>query len=773
MVFRCKKCWYGVAPLLFLMVLLLSCAPQKEKVPPASERAVDLSGVWKFKTGDNRAWAAADFDDTDWDTLRPNLPWERQGYRTYDGYAWYRKHFVLPTSLKTKSFLKDSLVIVIGPVDDTDETYLNGVLLGINGKTVSLADTASAGHAKDFPGSYRVNRRYVLAVDDPRLRWGGENVLAVRVYDHGGLGGLWASEPRRVAMLDVPELVSIDLLSSDFTIDRSQGIYSRRVTVQNRSRSHSFAGKFVVEVEQVASGKLVFKRRFPVQISPGDTARFSYRFKADVGKFHRARYLFEQEGAVYPAVAREEVPYLLTPEPPQSPRINGPVVYGVKPGHPFLFAIPATGRRPLHFSAEGLPAGLSLDSTSGILSGVITKRGRYPVQLVAENDLGRAEKTLTIVVGDTLALTPPLGWNSWNCWGLTVSDAKIRATADLLVSTGLRDHGWTFVNIDDGWEAPRRAPNGEIRSNEKFPDMKALADYVHARGLKLGIYSSPGPRTCGGYLGSYGHEYQDAATWARWGIDYLKYDWCSYERIARDHSLPELQKPYRLMRKALDAVDRDIVFSLCQYGMGEVWKWGAEVGGNLWRTTGDITDTWESMSRIGFGQADLYPYAGPGHWNDPDMLVVGWVGWSENLHRTRLTVNEQYTHISLWSLLSAPLLLGCDLSRMNAFTLNLLTNDEVLAVDQDPLGRQARRVLSRGKVQVWLKELADGSRAIGIFNLGEKRVRFTLNWADIGLAAKQTVRDLWRQQDLGTFTGSFSTLVFRHGVVLIRVNPAD
>ncbi|HHM24347.1 MAG TPA: glycoside hydrolase family 27 protein, partial [Bacteroidetes bacterium] len=355
----------------------------------------------------------------------------------------------------------------------------------------------------------------------------------------------------------------------------------------------------------------------------------------------------------------------------------------------------------------------------------------------------------------------------------TVSAEKIRATADLMVSTGLRDHGWMFVNIDDGWEAPKRAPNGEIQPNEKFPDMKALADYVHAKGLKLGIYSSPGPRTCGGYLGSYGHEYQDAATWAKWGIDYLKYDWCSYGRIAKDHSLPELQKPYRLMRKALDAVDRDIVYSLCQYGMGEVWKWGAQVGGNLWRTTGDITDTWESMSRIGFGQAELYPYAGPGHWNDPDMLVVGWVGWSEHLHRTRLTVNEQYTHISLWSLLSAPLLLGCDFSRLNAFTLNLLTNDEVLAVNQDPLGKQARRVLQKDDFQVWMKDLSDGSKAVGIFNLGEKRAEFALRWEKIGLARRQSVRDLWRQKDLGEFADEFRASVNRHGVVLIKVSPAE
>ena len=226
---------------------------------------------------------------------------------------------------------------------------------------------------------------------------------------------------------------------------------------------------------------------------------------------------------------------------------------------------------------------------------------------------------------------------------------------------------------------------GVIQTNEKFPDMKALADYVHSKGLKLGIYSSPGPKTCAGFAASYQNEEQDASTYASWGIDYLKYDWCSYGGIAKDGSLAELQKPYRVMRDALDECGRDIVYSFCQYGMGDVWKWGAEVGGNCWRTTGDINDSWGSMSGIGFGQDGHEKYASPGHWNDPDMLVVGKVGWGPNLHPTGLTPNEQMTHISLWCLLSSPLLIGCDLSDMDQFTLDLLTNDEVLDVNQDPL----------------------------------------------------------------------------------------
>jgi alpha-galactosidase len=296
---------------------------------------------------------------------------------------------------------------------------------------------------------------------------------------------------------------------------------------------------------------------------------------------------------------------------------------------------------------------------------------------------------------------------------------------------------------------------------------------VHSKGLKLGIYSSPGPKTCGGYLGTYGHEKQDARTYAQWGIDYLKYDWCSYGQIALDNSLPELKKPYQVMREALNGTNRDIVFSLCQYGMGNVWEWGKGVGGNLWRTTGDITDTWASLSGIGFNQTVQNSYAGPGHWNDPDMLIVGWVGWGPNLHPTRLSTSEQYTHISLWALLAAPLLLGNDLSRLDDFTLNLLTNDEVLAIHQDPLGKQARQIINKNMIQVWMKELEDGLKAIGIFNLENKNKEITVDWNDLELSPNQKVRDVWRQKDLGIHGNSYTTDVLSHGVTLIVVRAQN
>lgn len=464
---------------------------------------------------------------------------------------------------------------------------------------------------------------------------------------------------------------------------------------------------------------------------------------------------------------REET-VALTPITPPAPRINGPSVVGVRPGHPFFYHIPVSGARPMTLAAAPLPDGLIFDSGRGLITGVVAAAGKYSVTLTATNTEGGATRPLEIVAGDAIALTPPLGWNSWNCFAQAVDDAKIRAAADAMVRSGLIDHGWTYINIDDCWEGKRDA-NGMIQPNEKFPDMKALADYVHSKGLKIGLYSSPGPKTCGGYEGSWQHEDQDAQQYAAWGFDYLKYDWCSYSEVD-DKSLPDrqrLMKPYQAMDAALHKLDRDILFSLCQYGMGDVWQWGADVGGNCWRTTGDISDSWSSMAGIGFAQNGHEKFAGPGHWNDPDMLVVGKVGWGN--HPTHLTPNEQYTHVSLWCLLSAPLLIGADMSQLDAFTFNLLSNDEVLEVSQDALGKQAARIVKNGETEVWARKMADGSMAIGLFNRAEMPVEVTAKWEDLGLTGRHRVRDLWRQKDAGEFETSFTASVPRHGVCLVRV----
>jgi alpha-galactosidase len=365
------------------------------------------------------------------------------------------------------------------------------------------------------------------------------------------------------------------------------------------------------------------------------------------------------------------------------------------------------------------------------------------------------------VPGNGLAKTPPMGWSSWNKFQSRANDKVVREIADAMVRNGMKDAGYVYLNIDDGWEGTRDA-DGSIRSNSKFPNMKALAGYVHSRGLKLGIYSSPGPKTCAGYEGSYQHEEQDARTYAAWGIDYLKYDWCSASRsYTSDRTTDE--GVYAKMGAALLAAGRPIVYSLCQYGKHDVGEWGAKVGGNLWRTTGDIGDRWESLERIGFVlQPGREKYAGPGRWNDPDMLEIGNGGMSDVEYRT---------HMSLWSLLAAPLLAGNDLRDVPPAILEILTNREVIAVDQDALGIQATRVARDGDLEVWWRLLSDGSHAVGLFNRGGEAAKVTAKWSDGRISGSHEVRDLWKHEDLGRMANAYSAEVPPHGVVLIRIAP--
>lgn len=511
---------------------------------------------------------------------------------------------------------------------------------------------------------------------------------------------------------------------------------------------------------------------------------------------------FQTNGAAtfstYSPVASD--PYILTPKPLAKPRINSATVFGVRPGSPFQFRIAATGDRPIVFTASSLPAGLSLDEQTGMITGKLETQGSYNVKLKATNAKGVAEKSLRIVCGDKIALTPPMEWNSWNCFAGEVSAEKVKRAADAMVKTGLVNHGWTYVNIDDFWQNHRdskdeslrgefRDDAGNIIPNARFKDMKALADYVHGLGLKIGLYSSPGPWTCGGCAGSYGYEKQDAESYARWGFDYLKYDWCSYGNVINGmpgndpykvsslsykggNELSIAKAPFTLMGKYLQQQPRDIVFSLCQYGMSDVWKWGDSVGGSCWRTTNDITDTWSSVSNIALAQDKAAPYAKPGNWNDPDMLVLGTVGWG-NPHASKLKPDEQYLHFSLWSLFSAPLLIGCDMEKLDDFTLNLLTNDEVIAINQDALGKQAICQLKKDDLRVYVKELEDGSRAVGFCNFGLEPINIPFSdFQQLGLKGKLKVRDLWRQKDIARIDVKKDKLPIRvpaHGVLLVKV----
>jgi alpha-galactosidase len=364
-----------------------------------------------------------------------------------------------------------------------------------------------------------------------------------------------------------------------------------------------------------------------------------------------------------------------------------------------------------------------------------------------------------------VAATPPMGWNSWNHFASKVDDATIRAQADAMVSSGMRDAGYLYINIDDTWEG-ERDPQGVIHPNNKFPDMKALADYVHSKHLKIGIYSSPGAKTCAGFAGSHGHEDQDAATYAAWGMDYLKYDLCSLRDIMATAGSPEaankmMVAAYEKMRDALRKTGRPIVYSFCQYGDDAVWRWAPSAGGNLWRTTGDINDTYNRMAEIGFGQAGLAKFAGPGHWNDPDMLEVGNGG---------MNAEEYRTHMSLWAILAAPLLAGNDLSAMKPETIALLTNREVIAIDQDPAGKQGDRVWAEGPLEVWARPLADGSKAVGLFNRHDGTLAMQVDFAELGFKDSPKVRDVWQAKDFGRVKSPYKVEIPAHGVILLRVS---
>ncbi len=736
-----------------------------------NSQTVNFTEGWKFKTGDSAEYSLPGLNDSDWEKIKIDRNWEDQSHDNYDGFAWYRIKILIPSTLKEGAFLKDSIKIFLGKIDDYDQAFINGKIFGVNGKNVRADYKSDENFIHESPIPWNKNRDYVLSVNDDRILWDEENVIAVRVYDQGGAGGMF-SGGAYASMIDLNEYLKCDYAKTQLNLKGN--IISKSFSLSNVSALYPIKGEFRIKASDKIDGKIYFEKSFGADLKPGGMQNYSYSFNGK-NRPVSVKYIFEYSQSKAVTEFSEDAPYILTPKESPLPKINGAKVYGQRSNMPFLFAIAASGNRPMSFDAVNLPPGLKLDRKNGIISGKVAEAGIYKVGLTAKNKLGSAKSVLKIIIGNKIALTPPMGWNSWNVWGLTVDQNKVIASAKVYKEKGLINHGWSFINIDDGWEIPGRSPDlkrdaaGNILCNSKFPDMKALGDSIHALGLKFGIYSSPGTLTCGGYTASYQQEINDARSYASWGIDYLKYDWCSYDRIAKDHSLTELKKPYLVMRDALDNVDRDIVYSLCQYGMGKVWEWGESVGGNLWRTTGDITDTWESLKEIGFSQKVNAKFARPGAWNDPDMLIVGWVGWGPSLHPTRLTPDEQYTHISLWSLLSAPLLIGCDLTRLDEFTLNLLTNDEVIALNQDPLGKQAIQKYDKDGIQIWIKDLEDGSKAVGIFNLGTAAQKFSFNFSDFNLPSRLMVRDLWRQKDLGSFGGKFETAIASHGVTLIKL----
>ena len=505
-----------------------------------------------------------------------------------------------------------------------------------------------------------------------------------------------------------------------------------------------------------------------------------------------------------PTQAPDYTARILTPPAPDKPRINGPSVYGQRPGSPFLYTVPATGARPLTFAAKGLPDGLMLDPQTGIITGAVATAGEYNVTLTARNAQGVHSKKLKILIGEKIALTPPLGWNSWNSWAGRVDQDKVLRSARVLVSSGLINHGWSYVNIDDTWQGERTGTDHALVANSKFPDMKALCDQLHGMGLKAGIYSTPWITSYASYPGGSSENAEgawtraqandqyhrigpnhfagaDAKQWAAWGFDYLKYDWNPNDVDSTSE-----------MNLALRKSGRDIVLSLSNSAPFEHAQDWVSLA-NAWRTTGDIADSWgrprqrwqQGMGQIAFSQDRWQPFSGPGHWNDTDMLVLGVVSLAQPMHYTHLTPDEQYTHITMWSLLSAPLLIGCDMEKLDPFTLSLLTNDAVLAVNQDALGKGAVKVSGPafavpgynapaadnpgGNAMVYSKSLEDGTLAVGLFNIGPAETTIAVNFADLKLSGRQKVRDLWRQKDVGSFRDSYSAVVPSHGVALVKI----
>jgi alpha-galactosidase len=426
-------------------------------------------------------------------------------------------------------------------------------------------------------------------------------------------------------------------------------------------------------------------------------------------------------------------------------------------GEPFTITLDGVRRSADEFSATMVTPAVRPHETFKI-EGVLRRVDRdavYPVRLPLP--------PLQDQPDNGLVRTPPMGWNSWNHYHDHFDDATVRQMADAMVSSGMAAAGYKYIIVDEGWSSSRDA-NGNIAGNARFPDMKALADYVHSKGLKIGIYTSPGAQVCGGYQGSYGHEIEDAKTFADWGYDYLKYDWCGARRIYQRTPV-DLQGAYQKMSQALAKTGRPIIYSLCEYGWGDVWKWGAKSGGNLWRTTGDISDHWDSMDHIGFAQLDITQYAGPGHWNDPDMLEVGNGG---------MTTEEYLTHMSLWALLRAPLIAGNDLRTMSDETKSILMNSEVIAIDQDSAALPVQRTPPQGTSEVLVRPLANEAVAVGLFNRGSAPAEISFRWDSLHLqeylGGKQLeARDLWKHEDIPVTGDTYTATVPPHGAVLVRV----
>ena len=705
------------------------------------------------------SWAKPEMDDASWGEIDITKRWNDQGFpQNARAYGWYRIHVNLPKNVLNSADQQNAIILNLPKADDVDECYLNGKLIGSTGRM----PTNPAGYF----GAVNDVRNYVVDIKNDGVRLDEDNVIAVRVYNRGGGGGLF-NNPLTITCPKAADGLSMRLT------DTNVGQYHYDIEVNNAYMTAT-AGTLDITIIDRETGvkvkslskKLSLKRNNPVRVTIPYNMDRMYQLTATYTDAKTGKVLTESR----------QLKYVLTPTAPTTPRFNGAPVWGVRPGSPVIYRFPVSGEKPMKFTCGNLPAGLQL-TESGVLSGKIDCAGDLTFTVTAENAKGKSQQEFTLKVGDDMiGQTPPMSWNSWNCWGLTVTQEKVISSAQALIDKGLADYGYSYINIDDGWEAAERNPDGTLDANEKFPSMKELVDWLHERGLKFGIYSAPGATTCGGYLGSLGYEKEDAEVWNKWGVDYLKYDWCSYENVRvqeNDYGYASCIRPYLLMQKFLRQQPRDIFYSLGPLGGTQVYLWGLYCDGNSWRTAQDINDTWKSIYDVGFRQQlGKSQYSSIGHWNDPDMLVVGKVGYglgenTNGLRETRLTPDEQYTHITLWTLVSSNMLIGCDIAQMDDFTLGLLCNNEVNAINQDLLGKQADRVLKEGDIEVWRRPLADGAIAVGVFNVGDEDQQVDMKSLLYGQKPTITIRDLWRQKNLSP--SELNCIIPMHGCRFLKV----
>ncbi|MBS1532966.1 MAG: putative Ig domain-containing protein, partial [Bacteroidetes bacterium] len=440
---------------LLLLALTLSA------LVPARGQTIALTKGWRFKIGDSTAWSSPQYKDDAWKVANVAVPWEEQGYPHTDGYGWYRLHVIIPSSLKERAFLKDSIHFNLGYLDDGGEVYLNGKLIYKNYRDGEDITKGIYG-----PGSFSIS------ANDPAILWNKENVIAVRLFDTGGAGGMYG-EDFKLHMVAVTDNVLINT-DGDFTF----GANTIKKSVKLVSKSdYNYQGKFNCKVIDPETGKTIYIKTVAAAFTKDKPFAYTVTAGPLLQRAYHIYYSFTESKSGENITRTEETPYILTPAVQAKPRINGPDVFGERPGNPFLYRVPATGQKPLVYKAKGLPAGLTIDGITGIITGAVKEKGDYHVTFTVSNKLGSATKKFTIKIGDLIGLTPALGWNSWNAFGLSVNTQRVKVAANQMADK-LSAHGWLYINIDDGWEAPARNADGTIKTNEKFPDMKALTDYV-------------------------------------------------------------------------------------------------------------------------------------------------------------------------------------------------------------------------------------------------------------------------------------------------------